>query len=201
MLYCYKIRLKRPFIIYRGGVGWQWFIHHWNEKKRGLLLVLIQKVHSPLPKRKFRFNSNNMIVTVYIVEQSINACEVHSCVLFLFSFPVSPSSKFPPPQYSESECENDGERDQLEPVIQFPRQIRSGRIIGTMFSQYRSWLFSILTRNVPLTCGCFCVRGHIHHKIFSKHHAKPATFDHNTGNSVLYSFRTVRGFFYVPQNC
>ena len=29
---------------------------------------------------------------------------------------------------------------------------------------------------VPLTCGCFCVRGLIHHKPFWKHHAKPATF-------------------------
>ena len=25
--------------------------------------------------------------------------------------------------------------------------------------------------------------------------------DHNTGNSMHFSFRTVRGFFYVPENC
>ena len=43
----------------------------------------------------------------------------------------------PPPQSSESECENDDEGDQLEPVIQFPRQTRPGCTVGTLFSGYR----------------------------------------------------------------
>ena len=62
---------------------------------------------------------------------------------------------------------------------------------------------------VLLTCGCFCVRDLILHKPFWKHQAKPATFlletatrsDHHIGNSVPYSFRRVRGFFYVLQSC
>ena len=47
--------------------------------------------------------------------------------------------------------------------------------------------------------------------LFWKHQAKPATFwpgndtarsDHNTGTFLPYSFRTLRGLFYVPQgNC
>ena len=37
-------------------------------------------------------------------------------------------------------------------------------------------LHDLALGKVPLTCGCFCLRGLIHHKPFWKHHAKPATF-------------------------
>ena len=70
-------------------------------------------------------------------------------------------------------------------------------------------LHALALGNVPLTCGWFCERGLVHHKPFWKHQAKPATFllandttrsDHSTWNSVPYSLRTVRGFFYLPQD-
>ena len=47
-----------------------------------------------------------------------------------------------------------------------------------------------------LPCGCFCVRGHIHHKPFSNINAKLDTFarekhSHNTGNFTVYSTRAL----------
>ena len=38
------------------------------------------------------------------------------------------------------------------------------------------------------------------YSIHPKDHTPTTRPDHNTGNSVSYSFRTVHGFFYVPQN-
>ena len=54
-----------------------------------------------------------------------------------------------------------------------------------------------------LTCGCFCIRGLIHHTPFKNIKAKPATFDtekdsHNFRNFTPYSFPIVCRFFNVP---
>ena len=46
---------------------------------------------------------------------------------------------------------------------------------GIQFSELLHLHHRVLGK-VPLTCGCFCVPGLIHHKPVWKHHAKLATF-------------------------
>ena len=57
--------------------------------------------------------------------------------------------------------------------------------------------------NSAVTSGWFCGYSLIHHKPFWNIllESDTARSDHNTGNSMPYSFRTVRGLFYVPLNC